>query len=273
LDRARIGKLAVVGGLALLVAVSWWPGFQAAASEQVDSGLNRSLVCFAAARAVNAVLSVLQGTEVAAHPLGFGVTLTIGQVLEPANRMIEQFSALMLLAPVSFAVQKTLLIVSSWWLFSLLLTGVACVWGIGYWRGSASEKLSRLLAVVLLLRLAIPVVALGSELTFRFFFASEYRSAQSVLQAASGNLESLGGLDADTRSLGEKLRSGITRPATAAKAGFSAVKGAVEQLVERLVHLLALFFLNTLLFPLLILWLLLRLASSLVKNSASRPAA
>ena len=42
---------------------------------QVDAGLKRALATYAAARALNAVISVAQGTEVALEPGGVGVVL------------------------------------------------------------------------------------------------------------------------------------------------------------------------------------------------------
>jgi len=89
-------------------AASWWSALTFLAQEQVDAGLRRALVTFGAARALNAAVSVLQGTEVSLQPLGFGVTLTLGQVLEPVNRVVEQFSTVMLYATVAFGIERVL---------------------------------------------------------------------------------------------------------------------------------------------------------------------
>ena len=88
---AVIAMLAVVWG-------AWLAPLDAPATEQVEAGLKRALISFAAARALNGVISVAQGTEVSVQPLGVGVTLAPGQLLDPINDLIEQFSNLMLLS-------------------------------------------------------------------------------------------------------------------------------------------------------------------------------
>src|SRR5690349_8497107 len=65
---------------ALLTAV-WLVPPDGRATRQVEDGLKRALATYAAARALNAVISVAQGTEVALEPGGVGVVLAPGQVL------------------------------------------------------------------------------------------------------------------------------------------------------------------------------------------------
>lgn len=45
-----------------------------------------------------------QGTEVAVEPAGVGVIFTPGQILDPVNDLLEQFSNLMLAASVAFGI-------------------------------------------------------------------------------------------------------------------------------------------------------------------------
>ena len=56
--------------LGLVVLCAWFVPLDRLATEQVDAGLKRALVSFATARALNAVISVAQGTEIAAHASG-----------------------------------------------------------------------------------------------------------------------------------------------------------------------------------------------------------
>ena len=95
--------------MASIVLCSWLAPLDAPAVQQVDAGLKRALVSFATARALNAVISVVQGTELAIQPAGIGLILTPGQVLELINDLIENFSDLMLAACVAFGVQKVLI--------------------------------------------------------------------------------------------------------------------------------------------------------------------
>ncbi len=110
--------------LAILLA-AWVLRIDDAALHEVDAGWKRALATFAVARALNAVISVAQGTELAVQPAGLGVTLAPGQALDPINDLIEQFSTLMLLASVAFGAQRVLIGIGAWWPMSLALTAVA----------------------------------------------------------------------------------------------------------------------------------------------------
>ena len=66
--------------------------------------------------------SVIQDTEIAFSPAGVGVTLAVGEILDPINDLIERFSFVMLVSTASLGIQKILLEVGIWFGFRLLLT-------------------------------------------------------------------------------------------------------------------------------------------------------
>ena len=78
-----VTKTVVIALAVTLITASWYSPFQQVANEQVDAGLKAALISFASARALNAVISVTQGTQVGLQPGGLGVTLSLGQVLDP----------------------------------------------------------------------------------------------------------------------------------------------------------------------------------------------
>ena len=92
--------------MAAVLSCAWLAPLDAPAMQQVDAGLKRALVSFATARLLNGVISVAQGTEASVQPFGVGVTFAPGQILDPVNDLVEQFSHLMLAASVAFGVQK-----------------------------------------------------------------------------------------------------------------------------------------------------------------------
>jgi len=68
--------------------------------ELVDKSFTESVVVFGSAKALNAVISLAQGTEL---DLPF-VTVAIGEVLDLINDLIEQFSFVMLASMVSLGI-------------------------------------------------------------------------------------------------------------------------------------------------------------------------
>ena len=74
-DFSKPSRIAIVLTVAVVMACSLLPQIERVANDQLDAGLKRALISFAAARTLNAVISVAQGTEVAIQPVGVGVNL------------------------------------------------------------------------------------------------------------------------------------------------------------------------------------------------------
>lgn len=142
----------------VIAVCAWYPPIQEIAASQIDAGLKRALISFASARTLNALISVLQGTEFSFQPLGVGMTLTLGQILDPINDLVEQFSSLMLMASVVFGTQKILLAIGGHWLVSTLVSVFTVIWAILVWFDKSPSWMSRVVLVLMMVRFAIPVV-------------------------------------------------------------------------------------------------------------------
>ncbi|MCB1636050.1 MAG: hypothetical protein KDI51_15790 [Xanthomonadales bacterium] len=178
-------RLLVVAVATLIVLCAWIPQIQALADEQVDAGLERALISFASARALNGLISVLQGTELSMQPLGVGLTLTVGQALDPVNDLVEQFSTLMLYASVAFGIQKALMAIGGNWVMSLIVSMTAVLWAGLYLRQQAPPWLSRALLAMLLIRFAIPAVTLGTDFLYQRLLADDYVQHQQSITSVS----------------------------------------------------------------------------------------
>jgi hypothetical protein len=86
-----IRRLILVLSLGTLILASWLAPLDTVATQQVDAGLKRALVSFATARALNAVISVAQGTEVSVQPLGVGLNFAPGQISTPSTIWSSSF--------------------------------------------------------------------------------------------------------------------------------------------------------------------------------------
>lgn len=256
------------------VACSWLAPLDAPAMQQVDAGLKRALISFATARALNAVISVAQGTALSVQPLGVGVTLTPGQLLDPVNDLVEKFSTLMLAASVAFGVQKALIAMGGYWVISLALTAVALGWaGMHFRRQAPPLWLSRVLVVLLMLRFAIPVVTLGSDLLWQKFLASDYAASQSQIDSSQAQTARLGppvGAAPDNPGVLDRMKGWLSDNADV-KARFEALKLAAEQATEHIIKLIVIFLLQTLVIPLLLLWALYALARGVFERAGRWP--
>jgi hypothetical protein len=145
-------------GLGLLLAggLAWSGLLDQASAAYVDGALLGTGAIYATARGINALVSVLQGTELDLAVL----TLSVGELLDPINDLIERFSAILLFALGSLALQKILLELVSHTSFNLLLTASAlATLAALYWGNGASYRaLLRLFVVTVVLRFSLALV-------------------------------------------------------------------------------------------------------------------
>lgn len=160
--------------LALAVVFSWLSPIDDRAEEIVDQSFNRAALTFGAARALNAVISVVKGTEVTVG-VGAEATFSLGEVLDPVDDLVEQFGDLMLVATVSLGIQKVLLAMGQADAVTWALTVLAIVWGamkVGNLR--TPRVITLLLAMLVMARFAIPVTAVVTHELYQAFLSDKY---------------------------------------------------------------------------------------------------
>lgn len=243
-------RLLTLAVLTLGLTCAWLGPLDKQASAVVETGLKRALVSFASARAANMILSVAQTTDISAKPLGIGVSLEVGQALHPIDEVVSQFAELMLAASVAFGVMKILIVIGAAWPVSLVLTVAALWWAWLRWHGKARHTLlSRVLILLILIRFAVPLVAVGSDAVFSAFLAGNYETAQKSLPVAG-------------TSVWDTARDWAAAPSDI-PAKMQKLQQSAETWVEHMVDLIVLFLLQTLLLPLVLLWMLYRILVAL----------
>ncbi len=270
--RIRNAVLAAVAGvIILLLAQSRW--LDDTSTGHIDNALQRALVAFAVARAMNGVVSVAQGTEFALEPAGIGVNFAPGQVLDPINDMVERFAWVMLAASSSLGVQKALLGMSAWWLTNALLAIAIAVSVIGFLRGwwqHARFRLwaSRALMVVLVLRFAVPLTVLLGELTYQQFLEPQYTTAQQELEDTRDRIGAI--TDAVQGDAGEGgVLSTLTNAARSLgnwQESVAAYEQAASDAAESSLQLIVVFLLQSVVLPLLFLWALTGFCRALLRS-------
>lgn len=268
-------RIALLTIAIIVVACSWLAPFDSPATAQVDAGLKRALVSFATARALHAVVSVVQGTEIDIQPAGIGATLAPGQLLAPVNDLVKHFADLMLMASVAFGIQKVLIGISSYWAISLALSLAAAAWvGCHLLLRATPFWLSKMLVVLLMLRFAVPLVTLGSEALSQRYLASDYTASQDAMARAAVQTAKARPPDPATPEQPsgtlDKLRSLLPKVPDF-KARFEEMRHVVEQATDHVVKLMVIFVLQTVVMPLLLLWGLYTTSKAVVMGQSRRP--
>lgn len=259
-------KIIIVAALLTMTLCSWFSFFDAPATKLVDDGLQRALVSFGTARALNAVISVGQGTEVAAQPFGVGVTLTPGQLLDPVNDLVENFSSLMMAACIALGVQKMLISIGGHWIVSLFLTVSVLGWAWLYFRQQQPVAwLSRTLVILLMIRFAIPLVTIGTDVLSNKYLNAEYKINQQAMNMAPDQInefKSPAPKLSKEKSLWEQLKDSAdsalskTKEAVDVKAHINKLQKTAEQWTKHIINLIVIFLLQTLIIPVILIWAL-----------------
>ncbi|MGO4393251.1 hypothetical protein AB4Z46_18015 [Variovorax sp. M-6] len=251
---------------AAVVIGSWWVPADRAAREQVAGGLTRALTVFAAARALGAVISVAQGTQLDVKPVGVGVSFAPGQALQPLNEFVDQFATVMLIASVSFGIQLLLLEIGTHWAVSGLLCAAVLAAVYLNWRGRPRTVrwLRPALVLLLVMRFAVPMAALANGAVHRAFMEDGYRAElASIERSPAAVLDRTAGRSAAAdEGLGARIRQWVP-DLSDLRAGYEAIQKAAADWSRTIVNLISLFILQTVLLPVAFLWLAWRLARAM----------
>ena len=270
----RAARLAAILAVAALCAAAWLRPLDASAETHVDAGMKGAFAAFATARVLNGLISLAQSAQVGVQ-VGVGGSVQPAELLDPVNDLVERFSDYMLAATVAFGVQKVLLAIGIHWAVSAVLSALALAWVVALASGRGVPRwLVRALVLALLVRFAVPVAAVGTDLLSRAFLAPTQEAAQRSLDQLRGAAASVApaapaGADA---GLLARLREWYARSGELGEQ-IARFASAAERIPSDVTDLIVVFLFRTLVFPLAFLWLALQAVRALLRPGAQPLAA
>lgn len=263
----------------VVTAIGGW--LDSKGTEYTEATFKRALIAFGIAKGLNGVISVAQGTEVALQPAGIGVNFTPGQILDPVNDVIEQFSWIMLASTASVGVQKILLAISQWPVFSYSVIALLLLAAVSYWyqplaNSSWRPLLFKAMLVMVFLRFSVPLIAIGSEFTYEQFLSEQYAEATLELERTTEKVTEINKTDktdkpaitqGTDRSVVEKIKElyGSVAAAIDIDARIERYKLAGAEATEHVINLIVVFVFQTILFPILFIFVIYRLLKNLLE--------
>ena len=248
-----------------LVSLSWSGLLERNADARLSTVLERALITAAIARGLNGVISVAQGTEIAIQPIGVGVTITAGQILDPLNDLVERFSWLSLVASASLGTQLLLTDIATEPAISAVVSAVAAGFLLLLWWPAAQRAagwLMRALALVLMIRFLFTFVGLTVGWVDAWVLEQRQQSAMAELTLARADIEALNTTpavpDAATESsVRQRFNDFVDegRQLLDLEAQIGALEERTESAIEHVLALIVLFLVQTLLVPIGAFWL------------------
>lgn len=272
ISKATIALIVLIFGAAML---SWIPSVDQAATQQIDAGLHRAMLSFGLAKGFNLLISLFQSSQIS---IAFA-TLTIGEVLDPLNDLVEQFSNLMLLATVAFGIQKVLISIGGHFVIKSVVTIIALsACALLLMKRHLPTWLTNALILALIFRLAIPIASIASGQIYTAFLETQYTASSVSLGKSAEQLESLksslqrGSVSAPTNESVTTESGGIfgfkkvlssLNPSEKMQQLSQLVTSIGEQMTMDIISQIVVFLLQTLIFPIGLIWALYRVAVSL----------
>ena len=245
--------------------------FDTFGEKYTEEGFTRSLAAFGIAKGLNGLISVVQGTEVAVEPIGVGVILTPGQILDPVNDLIERFSWVMLICTTSLGIQSVLLTMFSSFYFSIAVAATLVLIALFIWNNkTTSTKLKNILyrfaAFLIILRFFIPLMAITNEGLYKAFLEPTYIESKSQLEQSNTTIANLSdnqkiNNEAIDKSWYEVMSSSIDSAMDSINVDkyYQQLKAEADNLTGHIIDLIIVFTMQTILFPLIFIWLSMKL--------------
>lgn len=267
-QKKRLVQVSVTLLLLAVTAINFSATLDKQAEAPIGEAFERALITYGVVRGINAVVSVVQGTEVAIEPAGVGVILTPGEMFDPVNDLIERFSLVVLIASTSLGAQKILVGIGSTLVVQIAIAVAAAIQLAALWKPAWLASpwgtvLRRVTLLLLMLRFLIPSAVLLNDVVYEHYLDQQYSESYSQLEQAKQEVEAL--QDAESNPLPEATEGGILDQIgrlydrTAQRINVDARLQEYEQRLasasEQIIDLIVVFVLQTLIFPILFLWL------------------
>jgi hypothetical protein len=196
--------------LIALPALGWLGVLDRFSAQDIDASIASAGLIYGTARGINALVSLLQGTELNVVFL----TISIGEVLDPVNDLIERFSDIILVALGSLALQKILLVVVSHTIFNILLSAVAVCTALSVFLrpGRITSVLLRIFLAIAFLRFSLGLVVLANSWVDAHFLDAADQERHIAMEHFQGELRQLDTLtrkDAEAGANITELQQGL----------------------------------------------------------------
>jgi hypothetical protein len=278
MDRDFFVRLLISALFIVAAALAYTGALDSKGEKYADEAFQRSLIAFGVARALNGVISVAQGTEIAVQPAGIGVSLAPGQILQPVNDLVERFSWVMLASSASLGIQKMLLSISRWPYFSLFVIvlfslAALLVWVPAFTRSIFGRYFLKFVMTFVFIRFAVSLIAISSELIYLEFLEPQYEEAKTRLVTATENFSHINKVnqqESDTNENASILERAKHWYESAARsidieARIEQYQQAAATASEYAIQLIVIFVVQTILFPIIFLVIIYFLAKNIFK--------
>lgn len=241
--------------------------------------ITKAGVAYATCRVINASVSIVKDSSLQLEPAGVGVSLAVGQALDPIDDMTERLSDVLIMAITSLGVQKLVYEISVSLappIFSIFLFALSIlIWFENERLIFFQKTIMRFLLLIVIVRFCLPVSSMANEFVHKHFFADQISDANKELALSSVELDKL--IDFSFPEIDgvlgtiENSASFLKRKSMEFKNALVATVNSMGDIIENLLRLtflyVGIFLIQVIILPLLAFWFLVKTANTLFHTS------
>ncbi|MFC1534811.1 hypothetical protein ACFL7M_15765 [Thermodesulfobacteriota bacterium] len=237
--------------------------------------ITKAGVAYATCRVINASVSIIKDSNLQLEPAGVGVSLAVGQALDPIDDMTERLSDVLVTAITSLGVQKLAYEISislappilSVFLFALSIL----VWFENERLTSFQKIISRFILLIIIARFFLPISSVADNYLQKHFFADQISDANKELAVGSSELDKLkdfslpeiDGLLGTIENSASFLKQKTTEFKNALVSTVTNTGDIIENLLKLTFLYVGIFLIQVVILPLLSFWFLVKTANAL----------
>lgn len=251
------------------------PVLDSVADRYFQDSITKAGVSYGVCRLINGTVSVIQQSSVQLEPAGVGMSLAVGQIVDPINDMVERLSDVLVLSITSLGIQELSYEIGTA-LAPPILAGLLLLLSVLLW--FSSDKLLalqrivvNLLILVSIARFCLPVSSVANAFLQTHFFEDRIIEASGKLAEGTADLDKLKDVDLPQyNGILETIETSASYIKHKSVEFKNVVRITIENkslIIENLLQLtflyLGIFIIQVLLLPLMIFWFLMRLVNAL----------
>jgi len=243
-----------------------------------NEAITKAGLAYATCRAINASVSVVKDSTLQLEPAGVGVSLAVGQVLDPIDDMTERLSSVLVTAITSLGVQKLsyeIAVSLAPQLFAVFLLILSLLIWFNNERVTALQRITtRILIPIAVLRFCLPVSSIANDYIYKNYFSEQISITNQELTVSGKIFDQFGDIVVPeaTGFWGtiENSTSFIKKVSVDFKNALQASVTGMGDIIANLLKLtflyVGIFLIQVIILPLLIFWFFIRVANLLAAN-------
>jgi hypothetical protein len=269
-------------GIGIIVAIILFgtsgtklPVLDSSADSYFDAAITKAGVAYATCRAINASVSIVKESNLQLEPAGVGVSLAVGQALDPIDDMTERLSDVLVTAITSLGIQKLVYAISVTVVPRILACCLLLLSVVILIENNRMTRLQMLLArgmlFLVIARFCLPVSSVANTLIEKSYFSDQIAQANSELALGFAELDTLkdfslpeiDGVLGTIENSSAFLKKKSTEFKDALIFSISNTGKIIDNLLQLMFLYVGIFLLQVILLPLLVFWVFVKTGNAL----------